>query len=257
MIGVSSPSLDDQRPWSTWGPPTSRPDPGRERLRQGAGGHGPSMSSSDRAGRNFVPVDCCTLQENLFESELFGHEKGAFTGADRRKRGPDRGGRGRHPVPRRDRRDRPPIQAKLLRFLETGVFRRVGGTKDLQANVRVVAATNRDLEAMSEAGQFRSDLYYRLSTFVIDVPPLRVRRDDIPYLAAPFHPEPQLLPPISKRISGDAIRAPDRLRLARQCARAQERHRAGHHPIPRQQHHPPGTPDVRGRWAGKATRRSP
>lgn len=141
---------------------------------------------SDRSACNFVAVDCTTLQSNLFESELFGHERGAFTGADRRKEGLIEvavGGTvfldeiGETPLS---------MQAKLLRVLETGKFRRVGGTKDIAANVRFVTATNRDLEAMYRAGSFREDLYYRLSAFILKVPPLRERIDDIPLLAEHF-----------------------------------------------------------------------
>jgi DNA-binding NtrC family response regulator len=142
--------------------------------------------ASNRASSNFVAVDCSTLQSNLFESELFGHERGAFTGADRRKEGlieVAAGGTvfldeiGETPLS---------MQAKLLRVLESGRFRRVGGTKDISANVRFVTATNRDLEAMCRAGTFREDLYYRLSAFVLKVPPLRERLDDIPLLAEHF-----------------------------------------------------------------------
>ena len=141
---------------------------------------------SPRAANNIVAVDCCTLQENLFESELFGHEKGAFTGADRRKDGLIEIAEGGTvfldeigELPAR-------LQAKLLRVLETGRFRRLGGTRDLPSNVRFVAATNRNLRELSEAGTFRSDLYYRLAAFVITVPPLRDRLDDVPLLAQHF-----------------------------------------------------------------------
>ncbi len=181
-------------------------------LIQGESGAGKELVAraihdhSERAGRNFVPVDCCTLQEKLFESELFGHEKGSFTGADRQKRGLIEGAEGGTLFLDEIGEIDGSIQAKLLRFLETGVFRRVGGTKDLHANARVVAATNRDLQAISETGGFRSDLYYRLSTFVIDVPPLRDRREDIPYLAAHFIQNHNFSRRIDKRIASDAVR---------------------------------------------------
>ncbi len=181
-------------------------------LIQGESGAGKELVAraihdhSERAGRNFVPVDCCTLQEKLFESELFGHEKGSFTGADRQKRGLIEGAEGGTLFLDEIGEIDGSIQAKLLRFLETGVFRRVGGTKDLHANARVVAATNRDLQAISETSGFRSDLYYRLSTFVIDVPPLRDRREDIPYLAAHFIQNHNFSRRIDKRISSDAVR---------------------------------------------------
>lgn len=141
---------------------------------------------SSRAQGTFVPVDCCTLQENLFESELFGHEKGSFTGADKRKQGlieVAEGGTvfldeiGELPAS---------LQSKLLRLLETGEFRRLGGTQGLASDSRFVAATNRDLRSFSAEGHFRRDLYYRLATVVIRVPALRERREDIPALVERF-----------------------------------------------------------------------
>jgi DNA-binding NtrC family response regulator len=181
-------------------------------LIQGESGAGKELvaralhEQSGRAGRNFVAMDCCTLQEKLFESELFGHERGSFTGADKQKRGLIEGAEGGTLFLDEIGEIEPPIQAKLLRVLETGTFRRVGGTRDLQANVRIVAATNRDLAAMGKAGTFRSDLYYRLSAFVIDTPPLRDRRDDIPYLVAHFVQNHNFSRRINKRVSNDAIR---------------------------------------------------
>ncbi|MGE5154025.1 MAG: sigma-54-dependent transcriptional regulator [Bdellovibrio bacteriovorus] len=206
MVGVSAALLKTKETIAAVGPSDLNV------LIQGESGSGKELvaraihESSDRAGRNFVPVDCCTLQEKLFESELFGHEKGAFTGADRLKRGLIEGAEGGTLFLDEIGEIDPSIQAKLLRVLETGIFRRVGGTKDLPANTRVVAATNRDLEALSREGKFRSDLYYRLSTFVIDVPPLRARRDDIPYLAAHFIQNHNFSRRINKGISGEAIR---------------------------------------------------
>lgn len=141
---------------------------------------------SGRAKRNFVAVDCCTLQEKLFESELFGHERGAFTGADRQKKGLIEGAEGGTLFLDEIGEIDGTIQAKLLRILETGQFRRVGGNKDLSAHVRVVAATNRNLEDMVAGGGFRADLFYRLNAFNLEVPPLRDRRDDIPALAEHF-----------------------------------------------------------------------
>ena len=181
-------------------------------LIQGESGAGKELvaralhEQSGRAGRNFVAMDCCTLQEKLFESELFGHERGAFTGADKQKRGLIEGAEGGTLFLDEIGEIEPAIQAKLLRVLETGTFRRLGGTRDLQANVRVLAATNRDLAAMGKAGTFRADLYYRLSAFVIDTPPLRERRDDIPYLVAHFVQHHNFSQRISKRVSNDAIR---------------------------------------------------
>jgi DNA-binding NtrC family response regulator len=161
-------------------------------LIQGESGSGKELVAqalhqySQRQGEAFVPIDCCTLQETLFESELFGHEKGSFTGADRRKTGLiEAAARGTLFLDEIGEAG-PPIQAKLLRFIETGRFRRVGSTLDLRADARVVAATNRDLRALSTQGSFRADLYYRLSTFVIEVPPLREREGDVALLADHF-----------------------------------------------------------------------
>ena len=134
----------------------------------------------------FVIVDCGTLGENLIESELFGHEKGAFTGASGMKKGlfeAADGGTlfideiGELPLS---------LQTKLLRVLESGTIRRLGGTGYLKVNVRVIAATNKNLKEMSDRGEFRQDLYYRLSAFPVNVPSLRERPDDIPALAEHF-----------------------------------------------------------------------
>ncbi len=161
-------------------------------LIQGESGTGKELvaqavhANSPRQHENLVPIDCCTLQESLFESELFGHERGAFTGADRRKPGLiEAAARGTLFLDELGEIG-PVIQAKLLRVLETGRFRRVGATVDLRGDVRIVAATNRNLAAQVSKGLFREDLFYRLSTFVIDVPPLRERISDILLLAQNF-----------------------------------------------------------------------
>jgi DNA-binding NtrC family response regulator len=206
MIGVSAALLRVKETITAVGPSNINV------LIQGESGSGKELvaravhEASERAGRNFVAVDCCTLQEKLFESELFGHERGAFTGADRQKRGLIEGAEGGTLFLDEIGEIDPAIQAKLLRVLETGVFRRLGGTKDLQANIRVVAATNRDLAAMSRQGGFRSDLYYRLSTFVVEVPPLRSRRDDIPYLATHFIQNHNFSKRINKSLASETIR---------------------------------------------------
>lgn len=206
MIGVSAPLLQTKETIAAVAPSDVNV------LIQGESGAGKELvaravhDQSDRASRNFIPVDCCTLQEKLFESELFGHERGAFTGADKQKRGLIEGAEGGTLFLDEIGEIDGPLQAKLLRVLETGIFRRLGGTKDLHANARVVAATNRNLQTMSEAGEFRSDLYYRLSTFVIEVPPLRERRDDIPYLATHFIQNHNFSRRINKRIANESIR---------------------------------------------------
>jgi DNA-binding NtrC family response regulator len=141
---------------------------------------------SKRSHQPFVVVDCAALHENLLQSELFGHEKGAYTGAVRLKHGlfevADRGTIFLDEIGELT----PALQVKLLRVIETGTFRRVGGTADIHVNVRLVAATNRLLEQMLKEGAFREDLYYRLNVFSIHIPPLRERRDDIPLLVEHF-----------------------------------------------------------------------
>ncbi|AXS79549.1 sigma-54 dependent transcriptional regulator [Dechloromonas sp. HYN0024] len=141
---------------------------------------------SPRAQRELVPIDGSGLQENLFESELFGHERGAFTGADRQKKGLIEEAAGSTLFLDEIGDIGSAIQAKLLRVLETSSFRRLGGNKTLSSDARIVTATNRDIEAMSRGGTFRSDLYFRLSRFVITIPPLRERREDIEPLARHF-----------------------------------------------------------------------
>lgn len=131
----------------------------------------------------FVVVECSGLTETLFESELFGYEKGAFTGASQRKIGLVESASG-GTLFLDEVGDIPlSLQVKLLRLLETGTFRRVGGVETLRADFRLIAATHRDLKAMVERGSFRRDLYYRLSVFPIHLPALRERRGDIGLLA--------------------------------------------------------------------------
>jgi two-component system response regulator AtoC len=142
--------------------------------------------NSHRASRNFIKVNCAALQENLLESELFGHEKGAFTGADKQRIG------------RFEQADGGTLfldeigdmsantQAKVLRVLQEQEFERLGGTRTIKVDVRLIAATNRDLPTMVAAGTFREDLYYRLNVMPIDMPPLRERKEDIQALAGFF-----------------------------------------------------------------------
>src|SRR2546421_3113231 len=142
--------------------------------------------NSLRTARNFVKVNCAALQENLLESELFGHEKGAFTGADKQR------------VGRFEQADGGTLfldevgdmsantQAKILRVLQEHEFERLGGTRTLRVDVRLIAATNRDLPSMVETGTFREDLYYRLNVVTIETPPLRERKDDVAALAGFF-----------------------------------------------------------------------
>src|SRR5256884_1660406 len=139
-------------------------------------------NQSPRAQDMFQAVNCAAINENLLESELFGHEKGSFTGAHAEKKGlfeiADRGTLFLDEITELD----VAMQAKLLRALQERKIRRVGGTFEIPIDVRVVAATNRDLRAMVGDGRFRDDLYYRLNVLSVDVPPLRERRDDIPVL---------------------------------------------------------------------------
>src|SRR5438067_3087303 len=147
---------------------------------------GATHHNSLRASRNFVKVNCAALQENLLESELFGHEKGAFTGADKQRIG------------RFEQADGGTLfldeigdmsantQAKILRVLQEHEFERLGGTRTIRVDVRLIAATNRDLPAMVETGTFREDLYYRLNVVTIEMPPLREPKDDDTPLANTF-----------------------------------------------------------------------
>ena len=154
-------------------------------LLQGESGTGKDLVAkaihygSQRADRPFVAVNCAALPATLIESELFGYEKGAFTDAKARKEGLFEQAEGGTLLLDEIGELELSLQAKLLRVLEEGAFRRVGGLKDIPLDVRVLAASNRDLKAESEAGRFRLDLYYRLSIIQIDIPPLRERGDDV------------------------------------------------------------------------------
>jgi transcriptional regulator with PAS, ATPase and Fis domain len=139
-------------------------------------------NASPRASKPFIAVNCSAITETLIESELFGHEKGAFTGAEKTRRG------------RFELADGGTLfldeigdltltaQAKILTAVEYKEFQRVGGEKTLRSNVRIIAATNKDIEAMIQEGTFREDLYYRLNEVKFEVPPLRHRKNDIPLI---------------------------------------------------------------------------
>jgi DNA-binding NtrC family response regulator len=142
--------------------------------------------ASDRAGRSFVNITCSALPEHLLESELFGHERGAFTDARQQKRGLFETADGGTIFHDEIGEMATGLQAKLLRFLEERAFKRVGGLKDISVNVRVVAATHRNLEEAVAAGTFREDLFYRLQVMPIVLPALRERRGDVPLLARFF-----------------------------------------------------------------------
>jgi DNA-binding NtrC family response regulator len=138
--------------------------------------------NSDRASKPFMNITCSALPENLLESELFGHERGAFTGADRQKRGLLETADGGTVFLDEIGEMVAVLQAKLLRFLEEKTFRRVGGSMDIRVDVRVIAATNQKLEERVRQGTFREDLFYRLNVVPVVLPPLRERAKDIPLL---------------------------------------------------------------------------
>ena len=143
-------------------------------------------AASPRAARPFVPVDCSALAEGVLESELFGHVKGAFTGAVIHKRGLFETANDGTCFLDEIGEISLCVQAKLLRVLQEHEIKRVGGTDSVGVDVRVIAATNRDLGALIDGGRFREDLFYRLSVVTLQIPPLRDRREDIPLLADHF-----------------------------------------------------------------------
>src|ERR1019366_8101754 len=182
-------------------PPARKAAP--EKGRRGARSHSPALLRgesgtgkelfaralhewSPRREEPFVAVNCAALAESVLESELFGHEKGAFTGASAQRKGrfelADKGTLFLDEIGEIS----PSFQAKLLRVLQLGEFERVGGSSTVKVDVRLVAATNRNLEGSGAKGEFRSDLYYRISVVPIFIPPLRERKDDIPLLAREF-----------------------------------------------------------------------
>jgi two-component system response regulator AtoC len=166
--------------------------------------------NSDRAAKPFMNITCSALPEALLESELFGHERGAFTGADRQKRGLLETADGGTVFLDEIGEMVPGLQAKVLRFLEEKAFKRVGAAVDVHVDVRVVAATNRNLQAEVRAGRFREDLFYRLNVVPITLPPLRERVEDIPLLVE-FYVEGYNRE-FKKRIRGVTAEAMGRLR---------------------------------------------
>ena len=161
-------------------------------LLQGESGTGKDVVAkaihyrSSRAARSFVNITCSALTETLLESELFGHERGAFTDAHTQKKGLLEVADGGTAFLDEIGETGGVMQAKLLRFLEEKTFKRVGGTRDIKVDVRVIAATNRRLDEAVQSGRFRADLFYRLNVIPITLPPLRERREDIPALVQHF-----------------------------------------------------------------------
>lgn len=162
--------------------------------------------NSDRHDKPMVTINCAALQETLLESELFGHERGAFTGAQQTKPGLIEVADGGTLFIDEVAEMPPGLQAKLLRVLEDGHYRRVGSIKDGQANVRIIAATNKPLEEEQKAGRFREDLFFRLNVVAIDLPPLRARREDIPALVEHFLMSRQV-GKVRHQVDPDAMRA--------------------------------------------------
>ena len=187
-------------------------------------------SLSRRRQNNYIRINCAAIPENLLESELFGHEKGAFTGAIRQKLGrveeADGGTIFLDEIGDMSR----PLQAKLLRFLEDGTFTRVGGNEELQVDVRLIAATNRDIIEAIRQNNFREDLFHRLNVVQFSPPPLRERGDDILLLAENFlrhynGTDEQTHSRLARAGPAQTPRPP----LARQRPRTAQRHRARRH----------------------------
>ena len=161
-------------------------------LIQGETGTGKELAArlihrgGKRSRETFLPVNCGALADSLLESELFGYEKGAFTGADRAKKGLFESADGGTIFLDEIHATSPGFQVKLLRVLQEGSFLRVGGTEPVSVDVRIIAASNTSLEKEVEAGKFRKDLFYRLNVVTVDIPPLKKRKEDIPSLAYHF-----------------------------------------------------------------------
>ena len=191
-------------------------------------------NAGDRASKPFVAVSCAALAETLLESELFGHEKGSFTGANQQKRGKFEMADGGTIFLDEIGDISPKLQVDLLRVLQDRAFYRVGGSEEVRVDVRVVAATHVNLQQAVAEGKFRDDLYYRLNVIEIRIPPLRARREDIPLLADHFveRLSHELGKDVERSQRGRAAPAAGS-QLAGQCARTGERRGACHGDLPR------------------------
>ena len=211
--------------------------------------------NSPRADKPFIAINCAAITETLLESELFGHEKGAFTGAVGAKPGQFEMADGGTVFLDEIGEVAPALQAKLLRVLQEREFYRVGGTKPIRVDIRVVAATNKDLAAEVAAGRYRQDLYYRLNVVSFIMPSLRDRKPDIPLLAQHFVDRfSRKCKRAVKGVSPEALACDDQLFLARQRSRVGECHRASNcarlrrlDPSRRPSRNRAGDPDLRRR----------
>jgi Nif-specific regulatory protein len=200
MVGESSAIRETQRLLARIAPTESTV------LLRGESGTGKEVDAralhrgSPRAGKPFVAVNCATFSESLLQSALFGHERGAFTGAVERKIGKIEAAQGGTLFLDEVGEIPLALQAQLLRVLQEREFERVGSTRPIKADIRLIAATNRDLERMIREGVFREDLFYRLNVITVPLPPLRERREDIPLLASHF--AAQLSRKIGRRMAG-------------------------------------------------------
>ena len=206
---------------------------------------------SPRRFRPFVVVECATLQESLLESELFGHERGAFTGADRGKPGLFEVANGGTIFLDEIGEVSPATQTKLLRVLDTSTFRHVGGTSEIRVDVRVLTATNRDVSSMVRQCLFREDLFYRLSTITVEVPPLRARGTDVELLAQQFVATLNERFGSSKRISEEALQLLRAPQLAGKRARTSSRSRSGDGVMRRNLHSPRAPSRYFSQFAGR------
>ena len=192
--------------------------------------------SGNRAEKPFIAVSCAALTETLLESELFGYEKGAFTGAIGQAKGKFESANAGTIFLDEIGDISPKLQADLLRVLQERRFYRVGGTQEVEVDVRIIAATNKNLAEEVQQGRFREDLYYRLNVIEIKLPPLRERREDVPLLAEHF--VQRISSELGKDMSGisaERAEGADRLRLAGQRPRTRECYRACHCDVPQWQ----------------------